>query len=124
MEEHLRNLVLLAALKDGLLAVLLIELFVLRADAARGGIEHDVHLGENLGHGARDGDARGLERFASPGERGIQLVGHAFVPQRLDGECRRGIDDADQLHVTLQLNAVCKPLTDDAVAGNQNLDHV
>ena len=116
VEEDVDDVVLLAALEDGLDAPGLVELLVLAADAAGRGVEHDVDLAEQFVHGAGDRDADRVEGGLLAGLDDVQVVGHARLAQRARRERRRDVDDADQLHVPLQRHAVGETLADDAVA--------
>ena len=128
VEEHVRHGILLAALEDGLHAHLLIELLVLGAYAAGGGIQHDVHLPAQLLEGARHGDVVFLEGGRVSPVHQIQVVLHAVradhvvLPQRSDGQGGGEIRDAHQLHVALHGDAVRQPLPDGAVTGHAYFD--
>ena len=128
VEEHVRHGVFLAALEDGLHAHLLIELLILGAHAAGGGIQHDVHLAAQLLEGARHGDVVLVEGGLVRSVHQVQVVlhvvraDHVVFPQRADGQGGGEIRDAHQLHVALHGDAVRQPLSDGAVTGHAYFD--
>ena len=131
MEEHVRHRVLFAALEDGLHAHLLIELLVLGAHAAGGGVQHDVHLAAQVFKGAGHRDVQGVKfplvRAAHQVQIVLDIVGahHVVLPQGPDGQGGGQIGDAHQLHVALHGHAVRQTLSYGAVARHaySNLCH-
>ncbi len=121
VEEDVDDVVLLAALEDRLDAPGLVELLVLAAHAAGRGVEHDVDLAEEVVEGAGDGDADLVEGGLLLLCDDEELVRHAGLAEGPRGERRGDVDDAHELHVTLQGDAVGEPLPDDAVADHAYL---
>jgi hypothetical protein len=122
VEKHVRHGVLLAALENGLYAHLLIELLVLRAHAAGGGVQHDVHLAAQVLEGAGRRDVQGVEFCLVRAAHQVQVVfdavgpDHVVLPQGADGQGGGQVRDACQLHVPLHGYAVRQTLADGAVA--------
>ena len=63
----------------------------------------------------RDGDADLGEGGLLGGLDDVEVVGHARLVQGARRERRGDVDDADELHVLLQGDAVGEALADDAV---------
>ena len=129
MEEHVRDGVLLAALEDGLDAVFIIVVFfILCADAAGCGVEHDIDLLAQLVKRAGNRDIFCIERGFIRAVDQIEIIfdavcaDHIALAQRLQRKRRGQIRDPDKLHILLQRNAVCQSLTDGAVTGYANSD--
>ena len=129
MEEHIRNRILLAALEDCLHAVLVIVvLFVLRADTARSGIQHDVNLLAQVREGSFHRDILLFERRLIRAVDQVQIVlyairaDHVSLAKRLKGQSRGQIRNSDQLHVSLHCNAVRQTLSDGSVTCYTNFD--
>ncbi|MPN48930.1 hypothetical protein SDC9_196543 [bioreactor metagenome] len=115
VEEHVRDAVLLAALEHGFLIVLLIDFLVLRADAARRAVEHDVDFLHQLLEAARHRDARFLHRVVF--RRDVEHpVRHALFLERPHRQRWRYVRHAHKLHVALARHAVRQPLTYHAVS--------
>ena len=123
VEEDIGDFVLLAALEDGLVAVLDVEFLVPGADSAGRRVEDDVHIGQDFVHGAGDRDASGFQRCTGIVIGREQPVRHAPVAQSLHCEGRRRIHDTHQFHVLLQRHPVGESLPDDAKTRYQYLDH-
>ena len=123
VEEHVRNLVLLAALENRLDARRLVDVnLVLQADSCRRRIEHDIDVVDKIHEIAFDRDSDFIELALVRAVNEIQIVRHALLIQSTDRECRRHIGDTYELHVLLLRNAVSKTLSDRAVSGNSNPD--
>ena len=120
MEEDVRYRVLLAALEDSLDAGLLIENLVLRADAGRCGVKHDIHFSEEILECARYRDSQLVEIFFICAVHQIEVIGHAFFVQRTDCQCRGHIGNADQFHISLARHTVCQSLSDCSVTSHTN----
>ena len=75
VEEHVRDGVLLAALEDGLHAILVIIVFlILCAYAARCGVEHDIHLLAQICESTGDRDILGRESCLVSAVNKIEIV--------------------------------------------------
>ena len=129
VEEDVRDGILLAALEDRLHAIFVIVVFlVLRADAARCGIQHDINLLAQIREAARHRNILCLECRLIGAVNQIQVILHAVcadhvsLTQRLKGKSRGKIRNSDQLHVSLHCNAVCQTLSDGSVTCNTNFD--
>ena len=129
VEEDVRHGVLLAALENGLDAVLVIVVgLVLGAHAAGGGVQHDVHLLAQLVKGAGHGDVLFREGGGVSAVHQVQIVlhavgaGHVVFPQGLQGQGGGQIGNADQLHILLHCHAVCQTLADGTVASHAYSD--
>ena len=127
MEENVRDAVLLAALEDGLHAVLVVVVgLVLGADAAGSGVQHDVNGLAQLLEGAGHRDVQRVKLALVRAVHQVQVVlhvvraDHVALAQCADGKGGGQIGDADQLHVALQGHAVRQTLTDSAVTGDAN----
>ena len=131
VEEHVRDGVLFAALEDRLDAVFIVVVFlVLCADAAGGGVEHNIDLLAQLVKAACNGNVLRFERCLVSAIDEIEVVTHAVradhiaLAQRLQRQRRGEIGDTDQLHILLHRNAVRQPLPDRAIPGNTYFDHL
>ena len=124
VEEHIRHVVFLAALEDGLDAQPRVDGLVPGPNTGRGGVQHDVHAAAQLLKGPRHGDVLGGEGGGVGALHQIELVFHAVgadhvvFPQGLQGQRGRQVRDAHQLHVLLKRHAVRQPLSNGAVAGH------
>ncbi len=129
MEEDICDGVLFTALEDGLDAVFIIVVFfILCADAAGCGVEHDIDLLAQLVKHAGNRDIFCIERGFIRAVDQIEIIfdavcaDHIALAQRLQRKRRGQIRDPDKLHILLQRNAVCQSLTDGAVTGYANSD--
>ena len=125
MEEYISDVVLFAALEDGLFAHARIEFLVLRADAGRSRVKDDVALLDHVLHRAGDRHTGCLELVLVLGQRVVEMIGHAGFHQTADRQSGGDVRYADQFHILLQRHARCQTETNYAVTchANFNLAH-
>ena len=116
VEEHVGHVVFLAALEDGLFAVLLIENAVFRADARVGRVEQDVTLLNEIGERTGNRNAKRVKFRAVILYGEIQRIGHTLFFQCANGKGWGHVRHADELHIPLQMHAIRQPLADRAVS--------
>ena len=122
VEEHVCDLGGLAALEDGFDACRFVLLFVLRSDAARRRVEHDVDLGDEVIELSGNRDSGSFQRLLCSRHCGVHGIGHAAFGERSHCECWCDVGNTDQLHVLLPSDTVCETLSDHSESGHSDFD--
>ena len=122
VEEHVCNVVLLAALEDRALAHTCVKFLVFRANTGRSGVQHDITLLNQILERTRDRDAGFLQLVVVFRHSAVKMVGHAGLDQAANRQGRRNIGNTDKLHILLHCNTRRQTQPDDTITCNANFD--